>query len=64
MKVTERSIDLNASIKKSENEIKKIKECSEPISRDNLIKIIILKKYLEMDEAFLAIEELNVNKNR
>jgi len=59
MKVTDRSIELKASIKKSEDEIKKINENMSLSLKDDLIRKTILKKFIEMDEAFLAVEELN-----
>jgi len=55
---TERIILLKDSIQKTENVIKKLKE--NKLTNQDLAKINVLRKYLEIDEANLALEELKV----
>jgi len=61
--MSERSLELKTNILKSKNEIKQIKENKKDLSKDDIIRIVTLLKYIEIDEEFLALEELKINKN-
>ena len=52
---SDKTLELKASIKKYKDEINKIKE--EGNSLDHLVKIAVLRKFIEMDLEKLDIEE-------